>query len=216
MKEFGIYICICHFFFVPLCTDLCIYMNIFIRAINKIVKKIRLWWYSSQSTLVPDGRAKYVQPVFWGGKGKVIIGEGNTFGFFPSSNYYNGYCHVEARHVDAWIKIGNNNHFNNNFSIVAEHDGISIGNDCLIGTNVSIINSDFHPISAAKRHGGGQKSKFVEIGNNVFIGNNVSICKGVHIGDNAVIANGSVVFDDVKANTIVRGNPATFYKEIYE
>ena len=38
----------------------------------------------------------------------------------------------------------------------------------------------------------------------------------VHIGDNAVIANGAIVFDDVKENTIVRGNPAVFYKEIYE
>lgn len=191
-------------------------MNIFIRAINKIVKKIRLWWYRRQSTLVPDGLAKYVQPVLFLGKGKVIIGEGNTFGFFPSSNYYNGYCHVEARYEDACIMIGNNNHFNNNFSVVAEHGGVSIGNDCLVGTNVSIINSDFHHVSIAKRHGANTRSKDVKIGNNVFIGSNVSICKGVHIGDNAVIANGSVVFDNVKANTIVRGNPAVFYKEIYE
>ena len=176
----------------------------------------RLWWYTSQSTLVPNGCAKYVQPVLFLGKGKVIMGEGNIFGYFPSPCFYNGYSHIEARHEDAWIKIGSNNHFNNNFTVVAEHDGISIGNDCLVGTNVSIINSDFHPISAAKRHGEGQKSKFVEVGNNVFIGSNVSICKGVHIGDNAVIANGAVVFDDVKANTIVRGNPATFYKVLYE
>ena len=144
------------------------------------------------------------------------MGEDNTFGYFPSPYFFNGYCHIEARHEDAWIKIGNNNYFNNNFTVVAEHEGISIGDDCLVGVNVSIINSDFHPISAANRHGGGQRSKKVEIGNNVFIGSNVSICKGVYIGDNAVIANGAVVFDDVKANTIVRGNPATFYKELYE
>ena len=81
---------------------------------------------------------------------------------------------------------------------------------------MSIINSDFHPIGASKRHTGEPKSKEVEIGNNVFIGSNVSICKGVHIGDNAIIANGALVFEDVEENTIVRGNPATFYKEIYE
>lgn len=189
-------------------------MNIIHRIINKIIKEIRLWWYRSQSTLVPEGRAKYVQPVLFLGKGRVTMMEGNTFGFFPSSNFYNGYCHIEARYEDSWIKIGNNNHFNNNFCITAEHEGISIGNDCLVGTNVSIMNSDFHSVSIAKRHVGG--GKFVEIGNNVFIGSNVTILKGVHIGDNAVIAAGSVVFDDVKANTVVRGNPATFYKEIFE
>lgn len=191
-------------------------MNIFNRIINKLVKEARLWWYRSHSTLKPKGCAKYVQPVMFLGKGNVILGQDNIFGFFPSGQFFNGYCHIEARHEDAIIEIGSHNHFNNNFMVVAEHGCIKIGDDCLVGTNVSIINSDFHPISVTKRHKGGQKSRFVEIGNNVFIGSNVSICKGVHIGDNAVIANGAVVFDDVKANTIVRGNPATFYKEIYE
>lgn len=54
------------------------------------------------------------------------------------------------------------------------------------------------------------------IGDNVFLGNNVTILKGVTIGNNAVVAAGSVVFDDVKENTIVRGNPAMFYKDIYD
>lgn len=56
----------------------------------------------------------------------------------------------------------------------------------------------------------------LSVGNNVWLGNNVSICKGVHIGENAIVANGAVVFDDVAPNTIVRGNPAVFFKEIYE
>lgn len=138
------------------------------------------------------------------------------FGYNPSQCLYNGYCNIEARHEDAEIIIGCNNQFNNNLSIVAEHGKIIVGDNCLFGTNVSIINSDFHPISIKDRHSCTQKSKDVVVGNNVFIGSNVSICKGVTIGDNAVIANGAVVFDDVKANTIVRGNPAIFYKEIYE
>lgn len=54
------------------------------------------------------------------------------------------------------------------------------------------------------------------IGNNVWLGTNVSICKGVHIGDNAIVANGAVVFEDVRENTIVRGNPAVYYKTIHE
>jgi maltose O-acetyltransferase len=154
--------------------------------------------------------------VLWLGKGRVSLGENNTFGHFPAPYFFNGYCHVEARYEDAWIEIGDNNYFNNNFSVTAEQGGIRIGSNCLVGCNVSIMNSDFHPISAAKRHGGGYKCKFVEIKDNVFIGDNVIILKGVHIGDNAVIAAGSVVCDDVAANTIVRGNPATLYKEIYE
>lgn len=182
----------------------------------KICKRFRRKWYTRLSTLTPEGRANIQHPVLFEGNGRVILGSNVTFGYFPSPDFFIGYSHIEARESDAIIKIGNNNHFNNHLTIVAEHGEISIGNDCLVGTNVSIINSDFHQISASKRHSEAPKSKDVKIGNNVFIGSNVSICKGVHIGDNAVIANGSVVFDDVKANTIVRGNPATFYKELYE
>ena len=134
-------------------------MQIFYRLINKVVKETRLWWYRSHSDFKPEGCAKYVQPVLFLGRGKVQMGEGNIFGYFPSPYYFNGYCHIEARHEDAWIKMGNNNHFNNNLCLTAEHDGISIGNNCLVGTNVSIINSDFHPINAAKRHGGGAEKQ---------------------------------------------------------
>ena len=54
----------------------------------------------------------------------------------------------------------------------------------------------------------------VYIGNNVFCGNNVTILKGVRIGDNSVIANGSVVISDVESNSIYGGNPAAFIKHI--
>ncbi len=181
----------------------------------KILKKLRVWWYLHISTLNVKGKGKYTQPVRFIGRGNAILGDGNVFGVVNSA-FYDGTSYIEARHEDSDIYIGQNNHFNNNLTIVAEHGKIRIGDDCLVGTNVSIINSDFHHVSIAKRHGANARSKDVEIGNNVFIGSNVSICKGVHIGDNAVIANGAVVFDDVKANTIVRGNPATYYKEIYE
>lgn len=53
------------------------------------------------------------------------------------------------------------------------------------------------------------------IGNNVWLGINVSICKGVHIGNIAIVANGVVVFEDIKENTIVRGNPAVYCETIY-
>lgn len=182
----------------------------------KIVRKCRAWFCRKMSTLKPEGKVGCNEAVIFYGGGRVRIGKGNAFGWYPSSRFFTGYSYVEARHNDAVIEIGDNNHFNNNLIIIAEHGKVLIGNDCLFGTNVSIANSDFHPIRISERHSTSQKSKDVIIGNNVFIGSNVSICKGVHIGDNAVVAIGSVVFDDVKANTIVRGNPATLYKEIYE
>jgi hypothetical protein len=46
------------------------------------------------------------------------------------------------------------------------------------------------------------------IGNDVWIGFDVTIMSGVHIGDGAVIAAKSVVTKDVKAYSIMAGNPA--------
>ena len=172
--------------------------------------------YDALSKNKPSFKGVRVQPVLFLGKGNIRIGEKSIFGYFPSPLFYSIYCHIEARHADASITIGSDNYFNNNFSIVADHGNITIGDNCLVGTNVSIINSDFHPIRVKDRHTTKYSCKDVIIGNNVFIGSNVSIMKGVYIGDNAVIANGSVVFDDVEPNTIVRGNPAKFYKQIYE
>lgn len=47
----------------------------------------------------------------------------------------------------------------------------------------------------------------------MWIGENARICKGVTIGDNAVIAACSVVTKNVPANAIAAGNPAKIVKE---
>ena len=50
--------------------------------------------------------------------------------------------------------------------------------------------------------------KPIEVMNNVFIGCNSIIMGGVRIGNNVVVAAGSVVTHDVPDNSVVAGNPA--------
>ena len=52
------------------------------------------------------------------------------------------------------------------------------------------------------------------IGRNVKFGVNVTCIGDIHIGDNAIIAAGSVVVKDVPENAIVAGNPAKIIKYI--
>lgn len=56
--------------------------------------------------------------------------------------------------------------------------------------------------------------KFANYSRKVWIGSNSTILQGVTVGDNAIIAAGSVVTKDVPANTIVGGVPAKPIRQI--
>jgi maltose O-acetyltransferase len=54
----------------------------------------------------------------------------------------------------------------------------------------------------------------VTVGDNVWIGGQAVLNPGVTVGDDAVIAAGAVVIDDVPAGTVVAGNPAEVVREL--
>lgn len=87
---------------------------------------------------------------------------------------------------------------------------VTIGDGCLLGADVFIADTDFHPVEPEdrRRRTDGVRMAPVEIGDNVFIGARAMVLKGVRIGDNAVVGAGSVVTTDVPANAIAAGVPA--------
>ncbi len=101
------------------------------------------------------------------------------------------------------IKSG---YMNFNSTIICE-EKIEIGDGVAIGPGVVIRDGDAHQVNNKKN------KKAIKIGNHVWIGTNAQILKGVHIGDNAIIAAGSIVTKDVESNTIVAGVPAKVIKK---
>jgi Acetyltransferase (isoleucine patch superfamily) len=87
---------------------------------------------------------------------------------------------------------------------------VEIGAYSRIGDHAALFDTSFHAV-----HEGQQaRARPVRIGRNVWIGRHATILPGVTIGDHSVIAAGSVVFDDVPARQLWRGNPACFHKAV--
>lgn len=95
---------------------------------------------------------------------------------------------------------------------------IQIGDECLIGANVTIVDTDFHPVAANNRRFNQGWDKIecspTIIEDNVFIGTGALILKGVRIGKNSVVGAGSVVTKNIPENSIVAGNPAKIIRQL--
>lgn len=114
------------------------------------------------------------------------------------------------------VHVGKNVIFNFNVCLVDDAD-IFIGDDCLIGPGCHIITAQ-HPISPMLRKGEDklQYNKPIHLGNNVWLGAGVIVLPGVTIGDNSIVAAGSVVTHSVGSNVIVAGTPAKVLRQITE
>lgn len=103
-----------------------------------------------------------------------------------------------------------------NSTIVATNK-VTIGNNVLIGAGCTIVDSDFHSLNYNYWFSSFDEANMncepVVIGNNVFIGMDSIILKGVNIGDNSIIAAGSVLTKSIPENQIWGGNPAKYIKD---
>jgi maltose O-acetyltransferase len=90
---------------------------------------------------------------------------------------------------------------------------IDFGENCLLGPCVHVYTAT-HPIDPDERAAGLEFGDPVAVGDDVWIGGRAVITPGVEIGDEAVVAAGAVVVDDVPARTVVGGNPAEVIRKI--
>lgn len=112
------------------------------------------------------------------------------------------------------IIIGNNVGIGD-FCHIGGGGGVEIGDDCIIGSYFSChpSNHNFSDSSKLIRLQGVSR-KGIKVGANCWIGAKVSILDGVEVGNNCVIAAGSVVNKSIPSGTVVGGVPAKFIKQI--
>ena len=131
------------------------------------------------------------------------------FGQADESTHINApfYCDYGSN-----IKVGKN-FFANYHCTILDNAPVTIGNDAMFAPNVSLYTVG-HPINSELRLAGWEQARPITIGNNVWLGGNVIVLGGVTIGDNAVIASGSVVTKDVPANSLAMGSPCRMVRQI--
>lgn len=128
------------------------------------------------------------------------------------------------------IKLGRGSYYDKNIHIMSWKDEFqlivgrycSIGRDCMFFLNANhrpdwvttstlirgLVTPELNEYLNTIGHNSGKGD--IIIGNDVWIGADCKIMSGVHIGDGAVVAAGSVVSKNVKPYTVVGGNPAEF------
>ena len=109
----------------------------------------------------------------------------------------------------AYLKLGKNSFINSGCKLRC-HKEITIGDNCAISHDFTVMDSDAHALN------GSRNTNPVHIGNHVWIGTRVTILNGVTVGDGAVIAAGALVTQDVPAGCLVGGVPAKVIKENVE
>ena len=126
--------------------------------------------------------------------------------------------------IDETVRVFTPFHINYGKKITFGHDcfvnfgctflalgGITIEDDVFIGPHC-VLATEYHPEEPTTRHS--LLTKPIVVKRNAWLGANVTVLAGVTIGENAIVAAGSVVTKDVPDNMVVAGSPAKVIREI--
>lgn len=180
--------------------------SIMMRVSSFIQYGIRIFrgWVKSRNMSICDGRLEIY--------GNKSVKFQFTYSFVECGKYVKFWPNTKVSVIgtpakNAVLHIGNYVSFGNRTQL---HCGnyIEIGDNTIISWDCCIMDRDYHVFNSDY-----EKTRPVIIGKHVRIGCHVIVLKGVHIGDGAVIAAGSVVINDVPPQCLVGGNPARIIKE---
>lgn len=104
-------------------------------------------------------------------------------------------------------------------TVICAATAVHVGEQCLFGADVQIMDTDFHPVPPENRRYNADPSRIhsapIRIGRNVFVGRRCLVLRGVEIGDDAVIGAGSVVTKSIPKGSIAVGCPARVVGSVY-
>jgi acetyltransferase-like isoleucine patch superfamily enzyme len=182
------------------------YFNIFVLSIKSILTYFKLKFKGVQFKKGVLGNSFYIN-----NKGKIILGQNVYLHSFPDGSMHR--TALSTYFNNSVIVIGDNCRLNG--TIIHCNERIEIGKNCMFGPGTVIVDNDSHRIvtdfiERRKK----PESKPILINDNVWIGMNCTVLKGVTIGENSIVAAGSLVTKDVFENSLVGGHPAELIRKL--
>lgn len=186
-------------------------LSIIKRQIKRVTNRFKYWRYKREINYLGgcvNGKVRlHVEGEFSFGKGLILNAQGIDTTLVSQISIWKG----------AKLSFGNFSGISS--TAIACTNEITIGDYVNIGAGCLIMDSNFHNLDWKVRMDRMREWKTAQsapiyIGNCAFIGARSIICKGVTIGDHAIIAAGSVVVKDIPADEIWGGNPAKFISKV--
>jgi len=122
---------------------------------------------------------------------------------------------LEKRARHDGVIMGEHNRIESYFWSSAEPYLITIGSHCALTENTKIYTHGGARVARGKYPNFDVFGKVV-LGDRVYVGSGAQIMPGVTIGDNVLIAAGSVVTKSIPSNVVVAGNPAKYVCSLNE
>jgi carbonic anhydrase/acetyltransferase-like protein (isoleucine patch superfamily) len=122
-------------------------------------------------------------------------------------------CIISTMFEDAVLEIGAGSGFSG--TIIGCASRITLGERVMCGANVTISDTDWHPLDWRSRAAGMvAPTAPVSIGDDVWLGMNTVVLKGVTIGRRTVVGAGSIVSRSLPEGVIAAGSPARVIREV--
>lgn len=144
-------------------------------------------------------------------KGSIIVGSNVQFISEPNGSIFK--VALSTYFPDSELFIGSNSKLQG--VVIHCNEKITIGNNCLLAPGVILCDNNSHRVSVNyEERMKSPASAPIVLEDNVWIGMNSIVLKGIAIGENSIVAAGSVVTKNLPANGLYGGNPAKLIKRL--
>lgn len=175
------------------------------KLLSKFKTNRRMKKYSEKINSIGKGCYFDAEIHFGGCKNSLNIGNNVRIGPFSA-------FHIQKENGNAKISIGDNVFINRKFFMDCNESNITIGNNCTIGCDVTILGTN-HDINDIDGNYTKLVDKPVKLGDGCWVGTKVIILPGVELGKGCIVGAGSVVTKSFPEYTMIAGNPAHIIKK---